>query len=953
MKNSKPTIYTKLQFLAVGSSLCCLTIGVFAKDIELQDLNVTAKAPAKPITKNSKFQSGKILSKDSINSFAGPKKGLTDLLKTNPNVSFANNQSNAKNQGELDPQDISINGARFYQNSFTIDGISVNNDLNPAQRVSNQNNVEDVGSSGSRGMIGHPLPDIGSVSQGINLDPGLIETLNVHDSSVSAKFGGFQGGVIESKTRNPRKGFHGKISSAYTSDLMTKEIIDEQEKEAFNNSTKALYQPKFKKKKHTLELEGYLTEDFGLLFNYTRQNSIIPLIAYHENFAYFADGELKRNQTRQNENFFFKIKYFPTDELTITPTIIKAPSSAVYYDNTSKNSKQTFLSGGLIGSIDVGYEFDAGKFNQVFGYSNLTASKDAEHEYYRLPGSSLRERIPMPGRALQERVRVFKTDVNEGGYGDVTQEQKTLSYKADIELEKQLLLKLDNFDIEHTFSGGFEFKTTKAKYDVKEFNVYQSAYSKVGYNTKTGKFNEYITSCQDDEEACFIEDDVLTPINRNKVEKQRRGYFYTKKTQYKGKIETKVNEFSLYLQEEIQANNLTIRPGVRFETDTYTGDLRVAPRFATSLDIGDTTFSFGLNRYYGRVPYTFELKNNRETLATYYKKEGFNTDGSYNPDKYKFIIDEKEKNKKGRIYKKLKVPYDDEIALGISQDIDNYNIAFKYIRRKGRDQIFDSLALSEGFNRSDFEKNNNKNKYTDFTKLRIYTNKGKSKSDIYTFAVSNIKPIKLPNSLHKFELGFNYTKKRSNSFAYNSFVQGFTDVPKIYKPNVDYIPNYDYIKLNGKYIKLEDAPAEDFSRDWALMLSTISIFHQINMTVGNTFKIQAPLKRVYPVYVNKVDKNGKIKKEQETSLYNGHKVGSYETQKVSNPYFNWDIRIGFEFNMPKKSHFFINLDVLNVLSRKNKTGERNINEADGSLNAQYINTYESGRQYWIEGGYKW
>lgn len=938
--------------VALSLSLCCLPLNGLAKSIELKDLNVTAKAPIKPITKNSEFQGGKTLSKESIKSFATPKKGITDLLKTNPNASFANSQSTAKNQGELDAQDISINGARFYQNKFTIDGISINNDLNPATRVFNQNNVEDVGSSSSRGMIGEPMPDIGSVSQGINIDPDLIDSIEVHDSSVSAKFGGFQGGVVESKTRNPRKGFHGKVSTSYTSSSMAKEIIDEQEKIEFENSSRALFQPKFKKQKHTLELEGYLSENFGVLFNYTKQQSTIPLTAFHENFQIYANADNKQNQIRKNENLFLKFKYFPTDEITITPTIIKAPSSAVYNDYTSINSKQTYLSGGTIASIDVDWEFNSGKLKQVLGYSNLVASKDAEHEFYKLYGNNLMELNP----TTRQRERVFKTDANEGGYGDIDQSQRSISYKADLELDKRLLFKFKDLDIEHTFSSGFEIKKTIAKYDVKKFSVYESPKSKLSYNTKTQQFNTFVTECATDEEACVIEDDVTTLVRRGFQmipEKQRRGYFFTTKKQYEGKTEIKVNEFALYLQDEIEAGRFNIRPGLRVETDNYTRDFRIAPRFATSLNLEDTTFSFGLNRYYGRLPYAFELKNNKEKLLTFYKKEGYDTDGSYDPDKYGFVVDNKKSTKKTRLYQKLKVPYDDELALGVSHNLGNYNMALKYIHRIGKNQIFDSTALTEGLTREEFRNSHNKNEYIDFKNIRMYTNKGQSTSDIYTFALSNIRPISLTNSTHKFELGLNYTKKRSNSFAYNTFLQGTNDVPEIYIDGYDYKASYDYIKLDGKYIKIKDAPASDFSRDWTLVFSTISSFPKLNMTLGNTFRIQAPLKKVEPVYIQTKDSSNRVVMRHETTDYNGQKVGSYMTRKISNPYFNWDMRVGFEFNMPKKSQFFVNLDILNVLNRRNKTSERNIHISDISRAPQYINTYESGRQFWIEGGFKW
>ncbi|MBR8465552.1 hypothetical protein KDE13_04150 [Campylobacter sp. faydin G-140] len=73
--------------------------------------------------------------------------------------------------GEVDSANISINGSKYY-------GI---------------------------------FDTINSVSQGIAID-----------SDISAKCGDFTGGVIDSKTRDPRSGFHGKFYMQHTQDSRTR-----------------------------------------------------------------------------------------------------------------------------------------------------------------------------------------------------------------------------------------------------------------------------------------------------------------------------------------------------------------------------------------------------------------------------------------------------------------------------------------------------------------------------------------------------------------------------------------------------------------------------------------------------------------------------------------------------------------------------------------------------------
>ena len=53
------------------------------------------------------------------------------------------------------------------------------------------------------------------------------------------------------------------------------------------------------------------------------------------------------------------------------------------------------------------------------------------------------------------------------------------------------------------------------------------------------------------------------------------------------------------------------------------------------------------------------------------------------------------------------------------------------------------------------------------------------------------------------------------------------------------------------------------------------------------------------------------------------------------------MRIGYEKKLPKNISGFINLDVFNVLSKKNKA----------TVGDTLI--YDAGRQFWLEAGVKW
>src|SRR5690606_29503306 len=119
---------------------------------------------------------------------------ITSLLKLNPNVQFDDAQLSSKTPEEIAPANISINGAKFYQNAFVVYGMNINNNIDPA--ASNPNLLDSVPGR----------------SQGLALDTDLLEEVKVLDSNVPAAYGQFTGGVVEATTRMPSKALHGKLS---------------------------------------------------------------------------------------------------------------------------------------------------------------------------------------------------------------------------------------------------------------------------------------------------------------------------------------------------------------------------------------------------------------------------------------------------------------------------------------------------------------------------------------------------------------------------------------------------------------------------------------------------------------------------------------------------------------------------------------------------------------------
>ncbi|UTH26459.1 Plug domain-containing protein [Actinobacillus suis] len=203
--------------------------------------------------------------------------GITDLLKSNPNVRFSNEADLSTNAGEIRPNEVSFHGEKYYNNNFILDGMSNNDNMNP---IGNQmRNGEAVGANP------YDLPN-GS-SQSMWIDSSLLESLEVFDSNVSAKYGNFTGGVIDAKLKDPNfERRSGKIYYRTTRDDWTKFYIQEGQEDAFERAARLDYQPRFVKHQFGLNASEKLSDNFSIMFSYDRLQSIMKNA--HANMRYLA-----------------------------------------------------------------------------------------------------------------------------------------------------------------------------------------------------------------------------------------------------------------------------------------------------------------------------------------------------------------------------------------------------------------------------------------------------------------------------------------------------------------------------------------------------------------------------------------------------------------------------------------------------------------------------------------
>lgn len=646
-----------------------------ARDVNLTAVEVVERLP---------FFSSNVKTEENLKNVSKDKT-IAEALKSNPNLSLDLKQSKGINAGGIAPQDFSVNGAAYYQNSFTLDGASFNNDFSPRKTTSNNHN--NIWADNSVG------------SQAMTLDTDMLESLELIDSDVSAKYGGFQGGVVNARTRDPRRNFGGILSTSYSSGDWAKIYKDDAARNRYDNGNLADMSD-FKKHRYRLGLEGYVSENFGLLFDYTRATSKIVnnynRTQINQNLYSFPDD------LQKNENYFLKGVWRASDRLVLRPSILY---SKLTNDTSAKrylDSRLKLLYGGYKLGLEASLELDGLTVEQNLAYSFSQSSRDyaQSSEYYNYQTSNLKN---------------WGTGATSGigGYNDFNQEQKNTEYSLDAALSE-----FNALNFSHNVKFGLNYLSQRGIYEIPhEYNWYGRPLPLPP-----------ATICPPGDKTC-VNDDSFSGAGQFLSQNQR---YYALKNR------SSMDTISLYLEDEARSGRVTIRPGARFERNSANGDFNVAPRFVASYEAWDKNFiGLGANRYFGRNFFAYKIYNGIYKWRRTGNRTTYPSDFTYGG-----LADERYP------IKKLKTPHTDEISLFYKGEISGAKLGLKYVRREGKNEVAQTYIRETlpGYGNGYY----------------VYTNDGKSKADVYTLTLSNAAPVLIGAAKNDFSAALTYTKQSRN-----------------------------------------------------------------------------------------------------------------------------------------------------------------------------------------------
>lgn len=190
---------------------CLFCTALFADDVSLPTINVK---DASSSTDLSSFDEKDIERLSLING------SLKRILQNIAGVQLGTSSFDIKTLYDLRPLDFSVTGGKFYDNYFGIDGFDTTNRNDPTKKE-------------------NTISDIPQTSQSFFIDTAQIQSIDVYKSNIPAKFGGFGGGVVDVKTKTPKKKFFGNVFYGKSTSKWAKFIIIEPK----NAKNKATYEP--------------------------------------------------------------------------------------------------------------------------------------------------------------------------------------------------------------------------------------------------------------------------------------------------------------------------------------------------------------------------------------------------------------------------------------------------------------------------------------------------------------------------------------------------------------------------------------------------------------------------------------------------------------------------------------------------------------------------------------
>lgn len=561
---------------------------------------------------------------------------ITSALRLNPNIQYAEAAQSSLTGGEIAPAEISIHGAKPYQNEILLDGVSIANDLDPGNKVTPSS-----------------ADFIPGTAQALAVDSGILCDVEVKDANVSAEYGRFTGGVVTSTICNARKRLGGSVSAGYSSSAWSTLFIDPARQQEFEQSSDANMQPRFRKYTYRATAEARPGEGWGVLVSAVRRKSEIPLRRFDTaNEGSTVSREVV--QTRQQDTLVMKADYAPAGgRHKGDVSFVHAPAANTYFMKNFRDSDYTIDSGGLSLGGRLESRFGAATLTHQLSFARNEQSRRSDADYYRQWRWSA-------DKDWGDAAASTNPTSGEGASGDVDQAARSVGYRL-----KAAFAPFALGGASHRVTGGVELRRQHARYERLKDQYY--------YSTITD-LPATLGACRRPDGGLDTEGCSATPT----LSKGVGQYFRTLLVYHRGSFTVDSNAWAAWLEDEASWGAFVVRAGLRADRDSLAGKANLAPRLMLGWQATSELYlDVGANRYYGRNLFAYALQEKVNTLKTEQTRRGTLA--------WSDAVSARPLNR----FEDVRSPHDDELAAGATFDADPLGgpLSVRFTRRDGKDQV--------------------------------------------------------------------------------------------------------------------------------------------------------------------------------------------------------------------------------------------------------------------------
>ncbi|KZN37404.1 hypothetical protein N480_14950 [Pseudoalteromonas luteoviolacea S2607] len=570
---------------------------------------------------------------------------LTDILGILPGVQYSEAMLGAEQLSNIRPAEVSLSGAGGRESGYFIDGVNNNSLLGNEQNSENRNYLQDV--------MGH------SQETFVNLD--LVDSIEVFDSNIPARYGQFSGGVVEADTVKAGDdlqfglSFRGTNKSAVEYKRFYSPWYDGQD---------VLSEPDFKKHNIGAYVKAPIGSDTSLVAQFNMLESQETL---------FQLGRL-RLQKQTNYNGFIKLDHALTanDDLTVSASY--SPFKGEYFSENAVNSDYIVDGGGYNLNLKWSAQRSWGTMDSQLNWRASENNKDTAPYWFAWTS--------LPGKSWGGELG-YESSL-EGGFGDIEKSQHTLSFSQDYEFDYGSVL-----GSALSWQLGFELKQQFAQFNrLEEAIIYNGAVVRPEVNC-----SGYTIDC--------VETQYRVPVSQLEAQLGRKldltqpedilllsnnvmqsGQFFAyRELNPKGDASARINNLSAYAEGQWQWRDLTITVGGRYDYNDFVKNHNFAPRFRGNWSVfsDQGQWVFGANRYYSQDQLDYKLNEAKQPSHFEVRHLQNGRLSQWLPSKVS----------RGFVYQygSIRTPYTDELALAYRHQLLGGTLELKWLNRFGRDGI--------------------------------------------------------------------------------------------------------------------------------------------------------------------------------------------------------------------------------------------------------------------------